>query len=89
MSHYALAGVGRGSHRVWTTKLSKVAILQRNCILQGAEFENESKHKFKDPNSVDSEGVEKKEKIYGHEAGEVKVGKKWEFPVAQTKVSKG
>jgi len=50
-----------------------------------AEQELGSKHKFKDPNSLDTSGVESKDDTK-HEAGEVKVGKKWEFPVAQTKV---
>ena len=34
---------------------------------------------------MDTSGVESKDDTK-HEAGEVKVGKKWEFPVAQTKV---
>ena len=50
-----------------------------------AEQEYESRHKFKDPNSVASAGVETKDGGT-HEAGEVRVGKKWEFPVAVTKL---
>ena len=44
-----------------------------------------SHHKFKDPNTLDRDGVEEKDPGQ-HETGEVKVGKKWEFPVAQTKL---
>ena len=53
---------------------------------QGAEQDFEPRHKFKDPaaaNSIDDSGVQVKDGE--HEAGEVKVGKRWEFPVAQPK----
>ena len=53
-----------------------------------AEQDTGAHHKFKDPNAIEREGVEVKDPAK-HEAGEVKVGKKWEFPVAQTKVIKG
>ena len=44
-----------------------------------------SHHKFKDPNTLERDGVEEKDPGQ-HETGEIKVGKKWEFPVAQTKL---
>eukprot|EP00090_Calanus_glacialis_P030307 TRINITY_DN4885_c0_g1_i1.p1 TRINITY_DN4885_c0_g1~~TRINITY_DN4885_c0_g1_i1.p1 ORF type:complete len:639 (+),score=148.83 TRINITY_DN4885_c0_g1_i1:104-2020(+) len=65
----ASAGVGRG----------------RNSH-RGPEQDFEPRHKFKDPaaaNSIDDTGVQLKDGE--HEAGEVKVGKRWEFPVAQPK----
>ena len=52
-------------------------------MLQGAEQDTDTKHKFR-PNSLDDDGVESKPGEADHEAGEVKVGRKWEFPVAQT-----
>jgi len=51
---------------------------------QGSEPENLVKHKFSDPAASNSIGTDDS-KVYGHEAGEVKVGKRWEFPVATPK----
>ena len=56
-----------------------------NSHEQAAEPDTGSHHKFQDPNTLDREGVEGKGTDQ-HEAGEVKVGKRWEFPVAQTKL---